>query len=208
MSSPPAFRELPAFREVILPRAGDSRASAVQSGPLVRVRRLLPSVHPESTLSLQLESVLDAVRSVVGELGGGLDDIARVTFFLREVKDRTALNDVWSRWFPDPENRPPHKYLPAGIPGGYLVMVDATAVLDDRRKTLKIPGVGRRDGTAGPRPLGRGGSTAGVARTRDGPGRYGDAPDGSHGRGTGRGRAADGRLSRCTTGPRWVWTRA
>jgi enamine deaminase RidA (YjgF/YER057c/UK114 family) len=102
-------------------------------------------VRPESALSLQLESVLDGVRSVVGEVGGGLDDIARVTFFLREVKDRTALNDVWSRWFPDPENRPPHKYAPADIPGGYQVMVDATAVLDGRRKTLKIPGVEHRD---------------------------------------------------------------
>jgi enamine deaminase RidA (YjgF/YER057c/UK114 family) len=135
----------PAFREVIAPREGDSRVSAVQLGSLVRIRRLLPSVDSESSLSLQLESVLEGVRSVVSEAGGGLDDIARVTFFLREVKDRGTLNDVWSRWFPDPENRPPHKYVPADIPGGYEVMVDALAVLDGQRKTLKIPGVEHRD---------------------------------------------------------------
>jgi len=135
----------PAFREVFAPREGDSRASAVQTGPLVRVRRRLPSVGPDAALDVQLESVLDGVRSVVGAAGGGLDDIARVTFLLREVKDRGTLNDVWSRWFPDPENRPPHKYVPAEIPGGYQVMVDALAVLDGHRRTLKIPGVEHRD---------------------------------------------------------------
>jgi enamine deaminase RidA (YjgF/YER057c/UK114 family) len=136
---------LPAFREVFAPDETGSRTVALQSGPLVHAPRLLPSVDAESTITEQLESVFERMRSVVGAAGAGLDDIARVTLFMREVKDRRALNDVWSRWFPDPEHRPPHKYIPADVPGGYAVMVDALAVLDGERKTLEIADAEHRD---------------------------------------------------------------
>jgi enamine deaminase RidA (YjgF/YER057c/UK114 family) len=136
---------LPNFRQVFAPDEAGSRVVALQSGPLVHIPRLLPSVDAGSPLGAQLDSVLERMRSIVGEAGGGLDDIARVTLFMREVKDRRTLNDVWSRWFPDPERRPPHKYIPADVPGGYAVMLDALAVLDRERKTLKIAGVEHRD---------------------------------------------------------------
>jgi enamine deaminase RidA (YjgF/YER057c/UK114 family) len=95
------------------------------------------------------------MRSVVGTAGGGLDDVARVTLFMRDVKDRRTLNDVWSRWFPDPEHRPPHKYVPADVPGGYAVMVDVLAVLGGERKTLHIAGVEHRDPMAMGARIGR-----------------------------------------------------
>lgn len=134
-----------AFREVVSPLAENSRVRAVQLGPLVYVSRLLPTVEVGSPLSVQLDSVLERARSVIGAAGGELDDIVRVTLFMREITDRTVLNNVWSRWFPEPENRPPHKYLPADIPGGYEVMVDALAVLNGRRRTLQIAGLEHRD---------------------------------------------------------------
>ncbi|HWG25578.1 RidA family protein [Actinospica sp.] len=136
---------LPVFREVFESDEPGSRVVALRSGPLVHVPRLLPSVAAGSPLADQLESVLERMRSIVREAGGGLDDIARVTLFMREVKDRRTLNDVWTRWFPDSGHRPPHKYVPADIPGGYAVMVDALAVLGGERKTLKIAGVEHRD---------------------------------------------------------------
>lgn len=139
------MRTLPDFRQVFAPDGAGSRVLALQSGPLIHVQRLLPSVDAGSPLGEQLDSVLERMRSIVGEAGGGLGEIARVTLFLREVKDRRILNDVWSRWFPDPEDRPPHKYIPADVPGGYAVMLDALAVVDGERRTLKIAGVEHRD---------------------------------------------------------------
>jgi enamine deaminase RidA (YjgF/YER057c/UK114 family) len=96
-------------------------------------------------LKTQLESVLERMALVVREAGGGAQDIARVTLFLREVKDRRVLNEVWTRWFPDPACRPPHKYLPAELPGGYAVMADAVAVLHGERRVLTVAGLEHRD---------------------------------------------------------------
>jgi enamine deaminase RidA (YjgF/YER057c/UK114 family) len=117
----------------------------VQIGPVVYASRLLPSAGPGADLRTQLESVLERVALVIGNAGGGTQDIARVTLFMREVKDRRVLNEVWTRWFPDPARRPPHKYLPAELPAGYAVMADAVAVLHGERRVLTVPGVEHRD---------------------------------------------------------------
>jgi enamine deaminase RidA (YjgF/YER057c/UK114 family) len=133
------------YREIFIPGADGSRVSAVQVGPLVYAPRLLPLTEPGAGLDAQLESVLGQVRSVIGEAGGGTGDLARVTLFMRSVKDRRVLNEVWRRWFPDPAQRPPHKYIPADVPGGYEVMADAVAVLAGRRRILIVPGLEHRD---------------------------------------------------------------
>jgi enamine deaminase RidA (YjgF/YER057c/UK114 family) len=133
------------YTEIFIPGADGSRVSAVQIGPLVYAPRLLPLTEPGAGLNAQLESVLGRVRSVIGEVGGGSGDLARVTLFMREVKDRSVLNEVWRRWFPDPSRRPPHKYIPAEVPGGYEVMADAVAVLGGSRRILTVPGLEHRD---------------------------------------------------------------
>jgi enamine deaminase RidA (YjgF/YER057c/UK114 family) len=133
------------YRETFIPGADGSRVSAVQIGPLVYAPRLLPLTEPGAGLNAQLESVLGRVRSVIGEAGGGSGDLARVTLFMREVKDRSVLNEVWRRWFPDPSRRPPHKYIPADVPGGYEVMADAVAVLGGSRRILAVPDLEHRD---------------------------------------------------------------
>ena len=132
------------YREIFIPGADGSRVSAVQIGPLVYAPRLLPLTEPGAGLDAQLESVLGRVRSVIGE-AGGTGDLARVTLFMRSVKDRRVLNEVWRRWFPDPARRPPHKYIPADVPGGYEVMGAAVAVLAGRQRILAVPGLEHRD---------------------------------------------------------------
>lgn len=133
------------YREIFIPGEDGSCVSALQVGPLVYAPRLLPLTEPGAGLDAQLESVLGRVRSVIGEAGGGTGDLARVTLFLRSVKDRSVLNEVWRRWFPDPARRPPHKYIPADVPGGYEVMADAVAVLAGSRRILTVPGLEHRD---------------------------------------------------------------
>lgn len=133
------------YREIFLSGEDGSRVSAVQIGPLVYASRVLPLTGNGADLGAQLESVLGRVRSVIAEAGGGTGDFARITLFMREVKDRSVLNEVWRRWFPDPARRPPHKYIPADVPGGYEVMADAVAVLAGDRRVLSVPGLEHRD---------------------------------------------------------------
>jgi 2-iminobutanoate/2-iminopropanoate deaminase len=133
------------YREIFVPAESGSRVSAVQLGPLVYAQGVLPLTRPDAGLDAQLESVLERVRAVIGEAGGGTEHLARVTLFMREVKDRSVLNEVWRRWFPDPGRRPPHKYIPADVPGGYEVMADAVAVLAGGRRILGVPGLAHRD---------------------------------------------------------------
>jgi enamine deaminase RidA (YjgF/YER057c/UK114 family) len=133
------------YREIFVPGQDGSRVSAVLMGPLVYAPALLPLTEPGAGLDAQLESVLGRVRSVLGEAGCGTSDLVRVTLFMREVKDRRVLNEVWREWFPDPARRPPHKYIPAAVPGGHEVMADAVAVLDGGRRILQVPGLEHRD---------------------------------------------------------------
>jgi 2-iminobutanoate/2-iminopropanoate deaminase len=133
------------YREIFIPGEDGSRVSAVQIGPLVYAPRLLPLTEPGAGLDAQLESVLERVHAVIGAAGGGAGDLARLTLFMRSVKDRSVLNEVWRRWFPDPARRPPHKYIPADVPGGYEVMADAVAVPAGRRRILAVPGLAHRD---------------------------------------------------------------
>lgn len=135
----------PEFREILAGGPGGARVRAVQLGPVVYAPGLLPAVDPASLLRLQLESALQRLRFVLTAAGAELDDIARVTLYLPEAQDRGTLNDVWRSWFPDPHSRPPHKYLPAAVPGGYAVMIDALAELSGGRTTLEIAGVEHRD---------------------------------------------------------------
>jgi len=133
------------YREIPVPEGGSARVRAVRIGQVVYASRLLPSTAPGTDLKTQLESVLERVALVIREAGGGTRDIARVTLFMREVKDRRVLNEVWTKWFPDPACRPPHKYVPAEVPVGYEVMADAVAVLNGERRVLTVAGLEHGD---------------------------------------------------------------
>jgi enamine deaminase RidA (YjgF/YER057c/UK114 family) len=86
------------YREISVPEGNGSRVRAVRIGPVVYASGLLPPAGPGAGLQAQLESVLERVVLVIGAAGGGTRDIARVTLFMREVKDRRVLNEVWTRW--------------------------------------------------------------------------------------------------------------
>jgi len=60
----------------------------------------------------------------------GLDrgNVARVTFFIQNLTYREAMNPVWEEWYPDPQDRAPHKYVEANLPQGTLVVAQAVAV--------------------------------------------------------------------------------
>jgi 2-iminobutanoate/2-iminopropanoate deaminase len=91
---------------------------------------------PETTqmpasLDEQCANVFDRVREVMAAAGGSTDDIAKMTFWLADYRDRDALNREWVAMFPDAATRPARQAMAATLDGGALIHGDLVAVLRD-----------------------------------------------------------------------------
>jgi enamine deaminase RidA (YjgF/YER057c/UK114 family) len=105
-------------------RIGNIVMSSVIGGSNPGTRELPP------TLEQQIANVFGFIRHDVEAAGGTVDDIIKVTFWVKDpAKQRAALNAEWVKMFPDPASRParhtPH--LPAESRA--LVQADFIAVV-------------------------------------------------------------------------------
>jgi enamine deaminase RidA (YjgF/YER057c/UK114 family) len=82
------------------------------------------------TLEQQIANVFGYIRHDIEAAGGTVDDIVKVTFWVKDpAKQRAALNAEWVKMFPDPASRPARhtQHLPAESRA--LVQADFIAVL-------------------------------------------------------------------------------
>lgn len=81
------------------------------------------------TIEEQCAILFRHVRDIVEAAGGTTDDIIKMTVWLKDAADRSALNAEWTAMFPDPESRPARHALT--LDGGSAVMVqcDIMAVI-------------------------------------------------------------------------------
>jgi 2-iminobutanoate/2-iminopropanoate deaminase len=99
-------------------------------------------------LEAQARSALQAMRELVEQAGGGLENIARATAYVPGEEHREPVNgQCWEEIFPDPTNRPAYKVLLSPLPAGRLVELDVLAVLGATRRRIDLPGVPARDPT-------------------------------------------------------------
>jgi enamine deaminase RidA (YjgF/YER057c/UK114 family) len=82
-------------------------------------------------LGTQCVNVFAHVREIVEAAGGSTDDIVKMTVWLRDYRDRDALNQQWEAMFPDPGSRPARHALAATFDGNTLMQCDFIAVLPD-----------------------------------------------------------------------------
>ncbi|TMJ69039.1 MAG: RidA family protein [Alphaproteobacteria bacterium] len=83
-----------------------------------------------TTLEQQVANVFSYIRHDVEAAGGTVDDIVKITFWVKDpVKQRAALNDEWVKMFPDAASRPARhtQHLPADSRA--MVQADFIAVL-------------------------------------------------------------------------------
>jgi 2-iminobutanoate/2-iminopropanoate deaminase len=83
-----------------------------------------------TTLEQQVANVFSYIRHDVEAAGGTVDDIIKITFWVKDpVKQRAALNDEWVKMFPDAASRPARhtQHLPADSRA--MVQADFIAVL-------------------------------------------------------------------------------
>jgi len=105
-------------------RIGNIVMSSVIGGSNPGTRELPP------TLEQQIANVFGYIRHDIEAAGGTVDDIVKVTFWVKDpAKQRAALNEGWVKMFPDPASRPARhtQHLPAESRA--LVQADFIAVL-------------------------------------------------------------------------------
>ena len=81
-------------------------------------------------LDTQCANMFANVREIVAASGASPGDIVKMTVWLRDFRDRSALNREWQALFPDPADRPARHALAAEFDGDMLVQCDFVAVLD------------------------------------------------------------------------------
>jgi len=138
------------FQELYLDAAKSSLPAGARIGGLVIMPALAP-VDPQTgaitgdDMESQLRAVLQNMDRVLETAGCGRKDVARVTTFMRQTSDRTALNKVYREWYDDEDQRPPNKYLPAALPEGVHVIAQVIAVPGSSAKAIEIPGIHHND---------------------------------------------------------------
>ena len=84
-----------------------------------------------ATIEQQCELMFDHVRRIVETGGGSLADIIKMTVWMKDRSQRTALNAVWLRDFPDAQSRPARHTMQADLDGDKLIECDFIAVLSE-----------------------------------------------------------------------------
>jgi 2-iminobutanoate/2-iminopropanoate deaminase len=79
-------------------------------------------------IEAQTEQALRNIDAILAGAGASLADLVKTTIFYADVNDFAKLNEVYSRFMPDP---PPARSAPANVqlPRGLLVSIEAIALL-------------------------------------------------------------------------------
>lgn len=79
----------------------------------------------------QVKLMFHHLERVLKAAGGSVDDIVRMTFYVKAAEARPLVNQEWLRLFPDPASRPArHTLSYDGLPANMLVQCDAIAMVD------------------------------------------------------------------------------
>ena len=79
-------------------------------------------------IEAQTEQALLNLSAILEAAGASLSDLVKTTIFYADVDDFAKLNEVYSRFMPDP---PPARSAPANVrlPRGLLVSIEAVALV-------------------------------------------------------------------------------
>ncbi len=81
--------------------------------------------------ALQARYAFQNMKALVEAGGGTLDDIGRITVFIKDNSMRAHVNTQWAEYFPDEHSRPARHAIVLDLPGGMLVQLEIVAVVPD-----------------------------------------------------------------------------
>ena len=109
--------------------------AAARKGPLL-MSGLINGTDPTTGqladgLEAQCAAMFEQIRRILAAGGGTVDDLVRMTVWLKDRAQREPLNRQWTAMFPDPHHRPARMALHAPELGnGILVQCEITAYID------------------------------------------------------------------------------
>ena len=77
----------------------------------------------------QAQHAFQNLRSVLANAGGSLDDVVRLTVYIKDSSSRGHVNEHWLTCFPDAESRPARHILVYDLQHGMELQLEAVAVL-------------------------------------------------------------------------------
>ena len=109
--------------------------AAARKGPLLMsglINGTDPATgHLADGLEAQCAAMFEQIRRILAVGGGTVDDLVRMTVWLKDRTQREPLNRQWLAMFPDPLHRPARMALHApDLAGGILVQCEITAYID------------------------------------------------------------------------------
>jgi len=105
-------------------RIGNLMMSSVISGVDPGTRNM------PATLEGQVANIFKHIRACVEAAGGTVDDIIKVTFWMKQPSTgRAALNGEWEKMFPNPASRPARHTQVLGADSPGQVTCDVIAVI-------------------------------------------------------------------------------
>jgi 2-iminobutanoate/2-iminopropanoate deaminase len=84
----------------------------------------------EGSMGLQTETVLEHVKTVVEEAGGGMEDIVKVTVFITDMGLYDEIHEVRRRYFEEPYPASSMVEVSALIDPRLLIEIEAVAVIE------------------------------------------------------------------------------
>src|ERR671916_401046 len=84
----------------------------------------------EGDVRLQTETVLEHVKSVVEEAGGGMEDVVKVTVFITYMGLYDEIHEVRRRYFEEPYPASSMVEVSALIDSRFLIEIEAVAVVE------------------------------------------------------------------------------
>lgn len=79
----------------------------------------------------QARFAFDHVRAVLAGGGATLDDVVRMTVYLRDGTAREHINAEWLKCFPDPHDRPARHTLMYDLQNGMLLQLEVVAIVNE-----------------------------------------------------------------------------
>lgn len=86
-------------------------------------------------LHRQAELMFANLERILAAAGASMQEIVKMTVWVKTPEARAALNEQWLRAFPDEASRPARHTLPNDrLPGNMLIQCDAFAVIESAGK--------------------------------------------------------------------------
>jgi 2-iminobutanoate/2-iminopropanoate deaminase len=79
----------------------------------------------------QARFAFEHMRSLLAGGGASLQDVVRMTVYLKDNAAREHINAEWLKCFPDPHDRPARHTLMYDLQGGMLLQLEVVAIVND-----------------------------------------------------------------------------